>query len=142
ADVSAPVFAPALSNASPGRRTGYLLFIRENTLVAQPFDSGSAQTSGDVFPVAEGVALPSNIHYAPVTVSGNGMLLYKGGGRVGGSQLVWYDRSGKPFGGLGMPGSAYPAISPDEKMIAYSRLSGQGADIWLRDVARGTDIRL
>ena len=36
---------------------GHILFVRENTLMAAPFDAASAQVSGDVFPVAEGVSL-------------------------------------------------------------------------------------
>ena len=36
---------------------GRLLFVRENTLVALPFDAASGQALGEVFPVAEGVSL-------------------------------------------------------------------------------------
>src|SRR5215831_5243686 len=52
ADVSSALFAPS----APGSRSGYLLFGRENTLMAQPFDAASAQLSDSVVPVAEGVA--------------------------------------------------------------------------------------
>jgi hypothetical protein len=55
ADVSSVVFAPLTS----GGRAGHLLFIRDNTLMAQPFDAGSAQLSGDAFPIAEGVSFGS-----------------------------------------------------------------------------------
>ena len=138
-DLSAPEFAPAPS----GSRIGHLLFIREDTLMAQPFDAGSAQLSGDVFPVAERVSLTTNVNYAPVTVSENGVLLYESGGAATGVQLVWYDRTGKLLGLRGTPFGIYPAISPDEKMVAFARLSGaQSSDIWLRDLRRGTDIRL
>jgi hypothetical protein len=111
--------------------------------MAQPFDSGSAQASGDVFPVAEGVSLTTNINYAPVTVSETGILLYQSGSS-GGPQLAWYDRSGKLLSTVGTSGLfvAFPAISLDEKMIAYMHSSGLGGDIWLRDLALGTDIRL
>ena len=34
---------------------GYLLFVRERTLMAQPFDATTAQTTGDAAPVAERV---------------------------------------------------------------------------------------
>ncbi len=132
ADVSSVAFA-----------AGQLLFIRENTLMAQPFDAGRAQTSGDVFPVAEGVSFTSVGNFAPVTVSERGVLLYTSGGAiVGNNQIAWYDRAGKLLGSVGAPGGVFaPSISPDEKMIAFSRLTGQTADIWLRDLARGTDTR-
>jgi hypothetical protein len=55
ADMSRVVFAPL----APGGRAGHLLFVRDNTLMAQPFDAGSAQLSGDAFAIAEGVSFPS-----------------------------------------------------------------------------------
>ena len=42
-DRSSAEFAPS----SPGSRLGHLIFVRENTLMAQPFDSGNARPSGD-----------------------------------------------------------------------------------------------
>jgi serine/threonine protein kinase/Tol biopolymer transport system component len=145
-DNSAPVFASASSES----RNGHLLFIRDNTLMAQPFDAGTAQISGHVFPVAEDVALTTNLNYAPVTASENRVLLYQAGDAAGNRfQFVWYDRSGKLLGPVGAPGLVGgPAISPDEKTMAFARSVGlvpgtfaTGSDIWLRDLTRGTEIR-
>src|SRR5579864_2830413 len=85
---------------------GRLLFIRENTLMAQPFDVASRQIVGEVLPVAEGVSLTGNGSYAPVTASETGVLLYESGGTVSGgnNQMGWYDRSGKLLGSIGTPG--------------------------------------
>ena len=132
ADVSSVTLAP-----------GYLLFVRENTLMAQPFDVQKAQTSGDVFPVIEGVSLTTNSTYAPVTASDTGTLLYSTGGVTGGRQISWLDRNGKLLSLVGAPGIVIsPAVSPDEKTVAFSRGNSTGQDILLRDLARGTDIRL
>jgi serine/threonine protein kinase len=73
----------AFAPTSPGSRTGHLLFLRENNLMAQPLDAGGAQLAGDVFPVAESVASTQN-SFAPVSVSDNGVLLYWTGGGGGG----------------------------------------------------------
>jgi serine/threonine protein kinase len=141
-DPSGVEFAPS----KPGSRAGHLLFLRENNLMAQPFDAASLQATGEVFPVAEGVALANANNFAPVTASVNGLLLYwtGGGGATGAAQqIVWYDRNGRLLGTLTAPDLGQgPAISPDEKMIAFAR-QGTGAriDIWLRDLARGTDRR-
>ncbi len=136
ADVSGAIFAPS------ARGVGRLLFIRENTLMAQPFDPASATTSGDVVPVAEGVSLTTNNHYAPVTVSDSGMLLYESGGNQGeNAQIAWYDRAGKPLGPMIGPGLD-PSISPDGKWIAFRRVANGQNDIWLRDLNRGADQRL
>jgi eukaryotic-like serine/threonine-protein kinase len=126
-----------------GSRAGYLLFIRDNTLMAQPFDAGSAQLSGDVFPIAEGVSLTINLSYAPVTVSENGLLAYATGGTPLLNQIVWFDRAGKQLGPASASGNVFaPSISPDEKMMAYTRNAADGTtDIWIRDLARNTDVR-
>ena len=138
-DLSSAVFAP------PARsdRTGHILFVRENTLMALPFNAASAQVSGDVFPVAEGVSLITNT-YLPATVSENGVLLYATGGAAGGiNQIGWYDRTGKSLGLVGMPGFAFdPAISPDEKSVVFRRITNTINDLWVRDLSRGTETRL
>jgi hypothetical protein len=132
ADVSSVVFA-----------VGHLLFIRETTLMAQPFDAGKGQTSGDAFPIAEGVSFDNAISFAPVTASESGMLLYASSGAAGSSQIVWFDRAGKTPGSLDSPGAGWePAISPDEKTVVFRRSTGSNSDIWRRDLARGTDTRL
>src|SRR5262249_59689257 len=56
---------------------GHLLFVRENTLMAQPFDVASEQIVGDVFPIAENVSFTTAVIYAPVTVSETAVLLYE-----------------------------------------------------------------
>jgi eukaryotic-like serine/threonine-protein kinase len=141
-DPSGVEFAPSV----PGSRAGHLLFVRENKLMAQPFDAASLLVTGEVFPVADHVALANANNFAPVTTSGNGVLLYWTGGSGatgGGQQIVWYDHSGRLLGTLTAPGSVQsPAISPDEKTIAFGRQGARaGIDIWLRDLTRGTDRR-
>jgi Tol biopolymer transport system component len=43
---------------------------------------------------------------------------------------------------VGAPGSLLsPAISPDEKSVVFSRASGAGSDLWVRDLSRGTETR-
>jgi hypothetical protein len=122
---------------------GRLLFIRENTLMAQPFDAASGQIAGDVFPVAENVTFTTVAGYAPVTVSETGVLLYESGGpgRTN-NQMLWYDRGGKLLETIGAAGPVgEPAIAPDEKSIMFRRMAGATADLWLRDLARGADQR-
>jgi eukaryotic-like serine/threonine-protein kinase len=137
-DRSNAVFAPP----TRGGRTGHILFVRENTLMAAPFDDRGAQLSGNILPVAEGVSLATDAFYARVTASENGMLLYQAGGIAGANQLGWFDRSGKSLGPVGAPGSVWdPAISPDGKSVAYRRVSDNGFDLWVRDLTRGTETR-
>jgi Tol biopolymer transport system component len=125
---------------------GRLLFIRENTLMAQPFDGNRGQATGEVFPVAEGVSFITVTNFPPVTVSENGMLLYESGGRLAfESQMAWYDRTGKLLGAVAAPGLLFePAISPNEKSLIYGRVpnpTSAAADLWLRDLTRGAEQR-
>ena len=142
ADSSGVEFLPS----APQSRSGHIVFLRENNLMAQPFDAGSFQTTGDAFPIAEHVGLANGNNYAPVTGSENGILLYwRGGtGAAGGTQLVWYDRAGRGLESIDSPGVVRgPTISPDEKNFAFGRqAAGSFVDIWLRDVVRGTERRL
>jgi Tol biopolymer transport system component len=140
-DPSGVVFAPS----APQSRVGHLLFLRDSNLMAQPFDAGTLQISGEVFPVADGVGLANGNNFAPLSVSDNGLLLYwtGGGDRAGTNQIVWYDRGGK-LEPVGTPSNVLmPAISPDDqKMIAFARGTGANRDIWLRDLVRGNERRL
>jgi Tol biopolymer transport system component len=110
--------------------------------MSAPFDPAAGQILGDVVPVSDGVP-QLNGSYLPVTVSDNGVLLYAAGGSARGqNQIGWFDRAGKSLGPVGMPGNVhYPAISPDEKSVAFSRASSGGQDLWVRDISRGTETR-
>jgi hypothetical protein len=122
-DRSSTAFAPP----EPGERHGHLLFVREGAPMAMPFDAARAQPAGDAFPVPENVSLsiPSSSAYVPVTVSHTGTLIYAAGVGLVNKQIGWYDRSGKSLGPVGLSGTILtPALSPDQKSVAYTRFTG------------------
>ena len=125
--------------ASPG----YLLFVRDRTLMAQRFDASRLELSGDPFPVAEQVASNSIFGDAMFSVSGNGVLAYRGGAVSGDSQLMWFDRTGKRLGPVGTPGEYLnQELSPDGKRVAFERNSTHGdRDIWLLELPEGAATR-
>jgi len=124
---------------------GYLLFVRESTLMAQGFDADTLELKGEAFPVVEQIVRNPVIGRAMFSVSENGVLVFRTG-NINSNQLTWFDRSGKLAGTLASAsGYNAPALSPDEKKVAVSRVdlqSGTGSDIWLMDLERGTQIRL
>jgi Tol biopolymer transport system component len=124
---------------------GYVLFVRETTLMAQGFDAATLQLKGDALPVAEQIVRNSIIGRAMFSVSENGVLVYRVGG-INSSQLIWFDRSGKQLSALTQAGvNNAPSLSPDEKQVAVSRIgpnTATAADIWLLDSERGSQIRL
>ena len=125
--------------------TGHILFARQGTLMAQPFDAGKLETTGDAIPIAERLDYRLNFAYAFFAASRNGVLAYASGAAGDAQQIAWYDRSGKPLGTLGKPADLYTQrLSPNGKMVAMDRLDAQGAnrDIWIHDLAFGTEQRL
>jgi len=119
----------------------HILFVRDRTLMAQPFDAGELEFSGDAFPIAEVVTL-----LAPGTVVGvfsasqNGVLAYQAGeGQEGSFRLVWRDREGNELGTVGEPGSYDEVhVIPGGELAAVSleeNSAGTG-DIWVIDLRR------
>jgi eukaryotic-like serine/threonine-protein kinase len=124
--------------------SGHVLFTREGTLMAQPFDVGSHRLASDAFPVAERVAAEGS-RYGSFSVSESGVLGYVHGAITGSAQLTWLDRTGKTLGTLGDPGTYMSvALSPDERRVAVGVMGGtpRNADIWTIDVGRGISSRL
>jgi serine/threonine protein kinase len=130
---------------------GLLLYMRETTLVAQPFDAGKARITGDAVPIAEQVNFSNRASQGLFSVSGNGALVYAsaamGGATEDDATLLWFNRSGKDLGTLTTPLNPYiggwSTISPGGQTIALSARDGQarGVDIWMHDLARGATSR-
>jgi serine/threonine protein kinase/Tol biopolymer transport system component len=123
---------------------GYLLFVRDNTLMAQRFNLRSLALEGEANPVADHVAVNTDTWRSIVTASASGELLYQHGAAGGGSQLIWYDASGKP-GEPVLPDTAdydNPALSPDASKLAFVLESNGVGDIWVVDLVRHTKTRI
>ncbi len=136
------------SSSRPGYiPSGYLLYSREHTLMAQPFDASALRLSGEPIPVAEDIeAFGENgpTGYVRFSVSESGVLAFRRGAGIQG-QLTWYDRSGKPIGTVGPIGDYdEPALSPDGTRVALDRMDGKTRtnDIWVLELAHGTFTRL
>jgi len=123
---------------------GYLLFLRDQTLMAQPFSVRSLETSGAAMSIGEHVAVNSTTNRPIFSAATNGTLVYQTGSEQGGWRLSWFTRDGKQTESLGgLDRYLDPAISPDGTRIAAGLLTGQGtSDIWIFDLLRGTRTRL
>ena len=120
---------------------GHLIYVNGGTLVAQPFDAGSARTTGDPVPLAENVGGWAG----DFSVSSAGLLAYRSTGSQGQARLVWVARDGHILEGAAPPGFYEDVVlSPDETRVALSIATEQPAtrDIWVRDLARGVSSRL
>jgi hypothetical protein len=109
------VVAPYLAN--PQFASGHLLYGREGTLLAQRLDA-RLQPVGDPVPIAQRVLKIGWVGLTWFTVSNNGLLAYAPSGTVP-SQLLWFDRGGKPLGSVGEPANYFGTrVSPDGRRVA------------------------
>jgi len=130
------------AHASAIYASGHILFLRLNTLMAQPFDAKRLELTGEAFPVADPVQEDEGRMHGVFSASENGVLTYVEGASGGGWQLIWVDRSGKKLGEVpGADAYADAQISPDGKRLAFT-LRSSGNDIWIYDIARGVKTRL
>jgi Tol biopolymer transport system component/predicted Ser/Thr protein kinase len=135
---SQPLYA-----SSSDSKSGYILILRQGTLMAQPFDPARLQLQGEPIPVAEQVASLNSLgHYS---VSDSGALAYRTGTTRGiDMQLSWFDREGKAtLTAAEASRSGAVKVSPDGKRAALVRTDPQNnADIWIVDLQTGASNRL
>jgi eukaryotic-like serine/threonine-protein kinase len=128
------------SDTAPIYADGFLLFVREATLIAQRFDVDRLEVTGDPVVVAQDVATNLGMAFGGFSVSETGTLSYRTVSEGGvTSQLVWFDRSGKRLGAIGDSiDQAEVQLSPDGTRAAVSVFdpTRRTRDIWIYDLTR------
>jgi Tol biopolymer transport system component len=127
-----------------GKHPEYLYWLRQQTLVAQRFDSKKVRLLGDATPVpgAELVAAaPAYIH-SSISASNDGTILFGAGSDR--YQLTWLNREGKALSSVGQPDRYVSLrISPDGKRIAAVLADSLAhSDLWLLELSRAVPSRL
>jgi Tol biopolymer transport system component len=127
-------------NTNVAYASGFLLFVRNQLLTAEPFDASSLQFKGEAFPVVTGAPTDSR-GARRFSVSDNGVLVWQGFWERE-YQLLWFDREGKKLGAVGtvmeVTSGQEPHLSPDGKRLVIKRDN----NIWVIDLARENGIRL
>ena len=140
---------PAESNVAYAA-PGYLVFHREATLFAQPFDAKKLTFTGDAAHLADGVAFNPASGRGDFAVSRDDALIYfqgatGGGGATGRGQTAaivqfgWVSRNGQQLALAGEAGAYGDMdVSPDGKLVAVTRqeAGAPGGDIWVIDWQR------
>ncbi len=124
--------------------SGHLLYARDNTLMAHPFDPSTRELTGDPFPVAEHVLHDAAYDRSVFAVSDQGVLVYQQGSSQSGSRLLWFDRDGNELGEVGQPAPyTSPVLSPDGRFVAVQVLDTDGgsADLWTYELSRNLRTR-
>jgi Tol biopolymer transport system component len=123
---------------------GYLVFVRDNALVAQTFDQRRYSLSGEPHVLSNEVLFLPQVDRAIFSASADVLITQTGKG-ANLSQLTWFDRSGKPLGTVGQPGwYDNVRLSPDGRRVATDQTDpdGRNIDVWVHEVARGTATRM
>jgi Tol biopolymer transport system component len=138
---SAGVYLPSGPGPAEALRgSGWLLWLRAGTLVAQPLDLAQAALTGEPVTLADGVAgdqfLPS-----AVSVAATGLVAYRTGASSQ-RELTWFDRSGTARGTVGDPDATlfHPRVSPDGRRVVVGRAVQHNLDLWLLDGARASRV--
>ena len=125
--------------ASARGNAGYLVYLRAGTLLAQPFDPRSLQTTGAPVAIVRRVTSFQPTGAADFSVADRGLLAYQT--FVNRSQLAWVNRSGQVLssaspGDLSTKGGR---VSPNGKRIATSNYDvDRGVtDVWIFENGAG-----
>jgi Tol biopolymer transport system component len=113
--------------------TGHLLFVRNGTLTAQPFDVERAELSGEQIALAAPVKY-HNASDGAFDVSPNGILIYRLNEALPSTKLVLFDRRGRELRAMTAAGFfRHPRFSPDGNRLAaeQSEMDTPNPDIWL-----------
>jgi serine/threonine protein kinase len=111
---------------------GNLLYVRESTLFAQPFDLKSLALSGTPRAIVDGVVLDLGVWHATFTASQlTNDLVFQTGSSMAQSRLEWVDRSGKHLSFIGDKSVFFgPRLSKDGQRLLVTN-GDPSPDVWL-----------
>jgi Tol biopolymer transport system component len=121
---------------------GWILFVRENNLMAAHFDLKKLEITGEPRPIVENISFDGAYH--SFSVSSNGILSYSNVDLIN-TQLVWIDRTGKQIADIGPPGQFIePTLSNDGKKLIIGQVDSMTGrvNLWTVDMARNLFSRL
>ena len=123
---------------------GILLFMREDTLLAQAFDLSSRTVSGTPVSIARGIQTLLGDPRGVFSASDTGVLLFQDGVAGAATSLVWFDRDGKRQSLVGEVGSARGVfLSPDNQTAVIGMLDAEAQlSLWRVTLANNQRIRL
>ena len=125
---------------------GYLVYWRDNGLVAQRFDLHSYSLSGEPRIVSDAVQYFPQTNFAVFAVAGKTLVAQTSAGSgISKSQLIWFDRRGKQVGAVGPPDLvSNPKLSPDGRRVAVDQTDtdGRHVNVWIHELTSDATSRL
>ena len=114
---------------------GFLIFVRNRDLMAQPFSTRTLRTTGQATPIADQVY--ANLYRAAGEFSvSSGTLVYVKASEIGKQKLVLFDGEGMKLADIGTPieSDLGLSLSPDGRHVAVDVTEGGlNSSIWIYD---------
>ena len=125
-------------------QSGHLVYYRNGTLFAVPFDVERLEVTGAAVPVLDRARANPTSGGAQFDISSNGTLMYTPGEAVSETApFRWLDRTGRLSILRNTPSNwSNPSFSPDGRLLAVDINDGVQSDIWIYDWSRDTLSRL
>ena len=123
---------------------GNLVYVRDRTIVAQPFDSRRLRTTGPAIPLTrQEVDKFLTLADSGFSVSRDGKLIFQSTADDP-ARLIWYDSTGKELGQFHESGYDGPQFSPDGRSLAVFSDDEHNGQHFIRvyDLQRGISTRL
>jgi Tol biopolymer transport system component len=116
---------------------GFLLFVRDTTLMVQPFDAERLRLTGEPTPQGEGLVIGSGVFGGgSFSVAESGPLVFQTGPPTATSgTLAWFDRNGAKSEILEQEAGGDLELSPDGTRASVTEFE-RNNDIWIVDLAR------
>ncbi|HMA18709.1 MAG TPA: hypothetical protein VKS03_09740, partial [Thermoanaerobaculia bacterium] len=146
------IYVASLDGGSPRRlmtsygsaqyASGWLLSVRDTSLLAFPFDPRLLTLKDEPVRVADDANFDLGTWRGSFSASENGVLAYQLTQAGIGGQLTWCDASGRRLSTVGEKSEAYsPQISPDGRRVLVI-LGDPNNDIWVYEMERNVRTRL
>ena len=119
--------------------SGHLVYARDDSLLAVPFDVDRLQALGPETIVLDSLQVSSNLGFAQFAVSDTGTLVYADSHKDSSrGWLAWADRNGAVMTITDERHNyQMPRLSPDGRRVALWVTEARRDDIWLYDLQRG-----
>jgi eukaryotic-like serine/threonine-protein kinase len=121
--------------------SGELLYFRDGSLIAQPFNPDRLELAGEAAPIAP-VLFETDNWGMIASASQNGILVYQSAGQPK-YPSRWYDRSGRPLGPGPIEGQLQDLrLSPDGSHVAAALQERIGGYVYAANLKTGAGTRL
>ncbi len=143
-DGSAPKLILSKTSANVAYASGYLLYGRDHTLWAQPFDLSRLQLTGTATSItSQELDEELSFSHGEFSVSQNGTVVFQSLSDSR-TELRWFDKNGKELDQVGGPSYREPRLSPDGLFLAVSSDDERNGKFFIcvYDLRRGISTRV